>query len=252
MRPLSASELLAVWERGSGPTSIRQALAILSVAFPEVSDNALAKLDVAQRDFALLHLRVLTFGPRIEGLAECPACHERLELDLDANNLTVLTTSLIDPGNLILANPETSFRLNDYEVTFRLPNSMDLAALGGRIDVEIERQQLLAACIIRAQYNDQEIEVPELPSEVLNGIVERMSQTKPLVDLSISATCPTCSHNWEIIFDIASFFWQEINAWAARLIREVHTLAMAYGWREADILAMSAWRRQQYLELIGA
>jgi hypothetical protein len=35
------------------------------------------------------------------------------------------------------------------------------------------------------------------------------------------------------------------------MVREVHRMASAYGWREADILAMSAFRRQRYLELIG-
>jgi hypothetical protein len=34
-------------------------------------------------------------------------------------------------------------------------------------------------------------------------------------------------------------------------LREVHTLAWAYGWREADILAMSPARRQFYIELVG-
>jgi hypothetical protein len=30
----------------------------------------------------------------------------------------------------------------------------------------------------------------------------------------------------------------------------VHLLARAYGWRETDILALSARRRQSYIELI--
>jgi hypothetical protein len=33
-------------------------------------------------------------------------------------------------------------------------------------------------------------------------------------------------------------------------VREVHLLASAYGWRESDILAMTPWRRQLYLELV--
>jgi hypothetical protein len=78
-----------------------------------------------------------------------------------------------------------------------------------------------------------------------------MGQAEPLADLSLAATCPACGHNWQILFDIVSYFWSEINAWSLRLMREVHSLASAYGWREADILAMSAWRRQRYLELIG-
>jgi hypothetical protein len=33
-------------------------------------------------------------------------------------------------------------------------------------------------------------------------------------------------------------------------MREVHRLARVYGWREADILSMSASRRQFYLEMV--
>ena len=61
--------------------------------------------------------------------------------------------------------------------------------------------------------------------------------------------CPECGHRWHATFDIVSFFWSEIDAWAYRTLHQVHRLASAYGWREADILAMSPWRRQFYLSL---
>jgi hypothetical protein len=48
-----------------------------------------------------------------------------------------------------------------------------------------------------------------------------------------------------------TFFWKEIAAHAKRLLREVHILAAAYKWREADILAMNPNRRQYYLEMVG-
>jgi hypothetical protein len=48
-----------------------------------------------------------------------------------------------------------------------------------------------------------------------------------------------------------SFLWSEIHSWAQRLLRDVHAIAAAYGWREGDILAMNPLRRQAYLELIG-
>jgi hypothetical protein len=35
------------------------------------------------------------------------------------------------------------------------------------------------------------------------------------------------------------------------MLVEVHKLASAYGWREADILAMSATRRSMYLNIIN-
>ena len=63
--------------------------------------------------------------------------------------------------------------------------------------------------------------------------------------------CPTCGNQWQLFFDIAAFLWLKIEMQARRLLREVHTLARAYGWREADILALSPWRRQAYLEMIN-
>ena len=63
--------------------------------------------------------------------------------------------------------------------------------------------------------------------------------------------CASCGHRHEVAFDIASFFWGEIDAWASRTFLDVHALAKAYGWREAEILAMSPRRRQHYLDLVG-
>ena len=48
-----------------------------------------------------------------------------------------------------------------------------------------------------------------------------------------------------------ALLWSEIHAWARQLLRDVHALARAYGWREADILALSPTRRGIYLELLG-
>jgi hypothetical protein len=52
-------------------------------------------------------------------------------------------------------------------------------------------------------------------------------------------------------FDIVSHLWTELDAWARRMLREVHALAATYGWSEAEILRMSATRRRAYLDLIG-
>ena len=57
---------------------------------------------------------------------------------------------------------------------------------------------------------------------------------------------------WRAVFDIVTFFWSEIEAWACRILREVHILASAYGWCERDILALTSARRQFYLEMVQA
>jgi hypothetical protein len=79
-----------------------------------------------------------------------------------------------------------------------------------------------------------------------------MSRADPQADVRLALTCPACRHQWRSIFDIVTFFWIELDVWARRTLRDVHALARAYGWREADILALSPQRRQCYLEMISA
>ena len=77
-----------------------------------------------------------------------------------------------------------------------------------------------------------------------------MAAADPQADLQLSLACPECQHTWQTPLDIVSYFWSEIQAWATRLLREIHALASAYGWNEAEVLALSSWRRRAYLELI--
>ncbi len=64
-------------------------------------------------------------------------------------------------------------------------------------------------------------------------------------------SCPACGHGWLTPLDAPGYLWREIETQARRLLHEVHALASAYGWREADILAMTARRRWAYLEMLG-
>jgi hypothetical protein len=90
-----------------------------------------------------------------------------------------------------------------------------------------------------------------LSEDAITRLAERIGECSPDAEAPLDFICPSCGHQWRAFFDIAAFFWAEIAAQARRLLREVHILASAYGWREADILAMSARRRQAYLEMIG-
>jgi len=253
MRPLSASNLLEIWERGLGRSPVEQALIILGAVFPQAAWEALTRLTIAQRDTALFHLRELTFGAQVKGLAECPACHERLELAFSADDLRSMDL-LPEPDFSLPDAPAavTLFRAKGYEVGFRLPTSADLLNIARLADEEQARLRLLEACIVSARHRKQVVSIEELPPGLVPDVIEQIGQAAALANLTISATCPACSHQWEIVFDIVSYFWSEINAWAMRMMREIHVLASTYGWNEADILSMSAWRRQRYLELIGA
>jgi hypothetical protein len=257
MRDLSASDLLEIWERGASAGPLEQALVILAAAYPSASHETLAGLTVPQRDTALFHLRERTFGSRLKGLADCPACGERSELDFDAADLRA--GGFLPPAGDRLPDPgddqtlqEHSCRAAGYQVRFRLPTSADLLKVGPANEPEAAYRALLAACVVWARKEGRPVPADELPPRAIQAIARRIGKEAALADLTIAATCPACGRRWEIIFDIVSFFWNEIAAWAARILHEVHLLASTYGWRETDILAMSAWRRQRYLELIGA
>ena len=83
-------------------------------------------------------------------------------------------------------------------------------------------------------------------------MVEQIAASDPQADTRINLTCPECRHAWSEVFDIASFFWAEVDALARRTLREVNVLARVYGWAERDILALSPSRRQIYLAMAQA
>jgi hypothetical protein len=91
-----------------------------------------------------------------------------------------------------------------------------------------------------------------LPRALTRTLVERLGAADPGAETLLSMVCPACAHSWQSVLDAATFFWEELATRARRLLREVHTLARAYGWREAEILALPGRRRQTYLDLVGA
>jgi hypothetical protein len=242
MRALSARELVDAWEQGLTQPPIQRALMLLAVACAEAPET-LARLSAGERDGRLLTLRERLFGPRLTGLATCSDCGERVELTVDAADLRV------EPG------PDSrggrSLTADGYDVRFRLPDSGDLAAAGALNDVGAARGLLRQRCV-EVDRCGERILPDQVPTAVMAAVEERMAQADPQADVQLSVSCPRCACRWQVAFDIVSFLWSEINAWAVRTLTDVHRLAAAYGWREADILSLSAWRRRFYLDLVSA
>jgi hypothetical protein len=258
MRLITAQELLNVWEDGHSSTSTRRALLLLAAMHPGARQDALASLSIGQRDAELLRLRQALWGPRMAAVAVCPACQERLDLAVDIRDLLSMANSAADSAaNSDEAGArsqagEISLTQGDFRVAFRIPTTEDVLAAEEEEDVEAARSLILERCVLAAEQVGAHVSALELPAEVVGGIAERMAEADPLADIQLKIDCPSCQHRWSAAFDIVSFLWKEIEAWARRILSEVHTLASAYGWREAEILAMSAVRRQSYLEMVGA
>jgi len=246
MRALSAPELLGVWERGLAQRPVERALTLLAASCPKTSPDALASMTIGQRDATLLALREQVFGPELAGVVMCPGCGGRLELNFGTKDIRDT-----EVGFEAEAEGAMSMMTGGYELRFRLPNSKDLMALEEQADPDRNRLLLLRRCLLSARRDGKEELADRLPADVIDAVAECMAEHDSQADVQLSGICPLCGHQWRGVFDIVSFFWTEINAWAQRLLREVHMLASAYGWHERDILALSPWRRQLYLEMVG-
>jgi hypothetical protein len=243
MRPLSVSELLDAWERGLGQSPPERALTLLAAATDSAPDS-LARLSIGQRDARLLALRELTFGPQLLSLATCPACGERMELAFGAADLRVAH----EAG----ADELLTLSLDGDEIRFRLPDSLDQMALVGCEDVDAARRVLLRRCLLTdAESGGEEGSADALSPDAWEMIARQMERADPQADVQLQMSCQACAHEWQEAFDIGSFFWAELDAWARRVLVEVHTLARAYGWPERDILKLSEARRQFYLDMVG-
>jgi hypothetical protein len=245
MRTLTARRALDAWEQGQRTDPQGRSLALLAAVLPEVEPQRLARLPLGQRDALLLRLRERTLGRLIKGLVKCPTCNTRLEFPFDLSTYDAAAT-------LARRHAPVSFTASGFAIRFRLPDSEDLTAAGLAPDVETARGLLVARCVLAAEREGRPVPPWELPEELLEEIGRRMEELDPLSFLPLNVDCPRCSHQWTALLDVGALFWQEISVSAERLLQDVHTLAMAYGWGEAEILGMSEARRRFYLKQIPA
>lgn len=229
MRVPSAPHVLALWEQGQQAGPGRAALALLACAHPDRPIAELAELPIGRRDRMLIDLRARLLGQGLHLRAACPACGEPVEAEL----ATVPETAAVTAD-------EHSVTTGEHSATFRLPGSDDIAASAASADPQAT---LLARCV-------REPRGP-LPDALAAAVLTAMAELDPDADLSLALRCPACDHPWAAALDITPFFRAELSAWANRFAHEVDALARAYGWTEADILAMTPARRQLYLSRVS-
>lgn len=246
MRPLSAHEILRIWEKGQDLHPLDRALMILRPACSGMTWDRLSALPVVERDIMLFGLYEQTFGNMLKGFAECPACRERLEFEISTKDILKKQERMSDCNEYVLD-------MNDkgIELTYRLPTSLDLAAIVDCEDVQSGRTRLAKRCILEAKKDSLRVSENGLSAEVFNRLARQMEEKDPGADVIINLLCPGCGHQWQMILDILAFLWTEISIHARRLLGEVNILASVYNWCEKDILSMSPVRRQYYLDMVS-
>ena len=236
MRQLTPAELIQLWERGLQMPPVQRAVALAEAARPDQDGPAAADLPLGERDHRLMLLHAALFGPRIRGEDTCGECGAMLEVSLDLRELAAAHSP---------ATPVT-VRLGEQELRCRALTTADLIAAAEADGTDL-RASLLARCVTSAEGQP----AADLPAPAEAEVMSALSAADPLADVRLTVTCGECDHEWDSAFDIASFLWTEICVAAERLLGDVHLLAMAYGWSEADVLAVGPHRRQYYLQAVG-
>jgi hypothetical protein len=230
MRTLSNLDLLDLWERGTVLHPLDRALLALAVAQTDQDCSTLADWPLGRRNAALVRLRRACFGQTLAGWVACPECGERLEFSIDAAKLDADSSRV-------------TVRFDMDGRSFRPLTSRDLAAVAGEADEQAAALELLRRCCVDGG---------NFSTEEIDTISNQLAQADPMSETLLDLECAECGHRWDEPLDIATWLWTEIEARARRLLLDVHTLAAAYGWTEAEILSLSEPRRAIYMEMVQA
>ena len=228
------TEILALWERAC-------------IAGPLARDDALlgdaAPTSLSARNAALLALRVRLLGATQNLRAGCPVCGTALEFAIDCETLAHSLLPAADAGTF------HEFESDGYRVTYRAPDISDwrtAAASNGFVPALMER------CIARCERdNGTQCEPASLPNAITDALSSALEALEPGAIVDFDLHCPECAAEWIAPMDCGAVLYAEISARTESLLVEVDALARAYGWSEAEVLALSPIRRAAYLQLVG-
>ncbi len=215
---LSAAEALALVERGADADRMTRAVLLHDAARPGADGRSAPLGDL---DRAAWALRRASIGGVAEAQADCGSCGAVLEI--------VLPDAFAPPPRAA-DHARVAHDGRDWRV--RLPCADDFA--GGALRVE----RLADGA-------------PWTDDAFLAKAEAALDAADPGMDLRLSLTCAECGAAVEAPFDAAAFFWRELETLERRLIGEVALLAAAFGWSEAEILALPPRRRALYLAEAG-
>jgi hypothetical protein len=239
---LSEETLFRVWEAGVDRPPLARTVAMLGAAGTVRTGEDPAVLPIGARDLELLSLREQAFGCDVTAVAACPDCTVRVEIRFRTDDVRLPTVAQPEP---------LSVESEGYIVRFRLPNTTDLLSMEFAGDEHEDGRRILERCVSQATLDGAPVSAGALPEALQKAVDTAMAAADPQAEVELSIKCPACARRWTELFDIDSFFWTELQAWGARILREIHQLASAYGWSEREILALPPLRRNTYLNLIA-
>lgn len=181
-------------------------------------------------------------GDAVDAVLTCPACREHLEVSLP---LAPLCRAPDGPDRQIVAEetvPGEAGPARGYVV--RSPTGRDLLLAATEPD---PAAALLSRCAVAddgAALDPATLDAATL--EALDAVAERLAGGAAPV---LRSQCPACGEAVLADVDVATLLWQRVCQEAPAVLAEVAELSAAFGWSEAEVLAMSRTRREAYLSL---
>jgi hypothetical protein len=219
-----------------------------------VSRSLVSNLLTGDRDYLMLRLREMTFGPKVEAIWRCANldCRRQMDVAFSLADLTVeskIVTTRFFTHRILSDRGE-----EELTVEFRLPTGADQEALAPVVRSDESRaiSQLLVRCVRRvgACGESEEALFHNLPAAVRDEIVAEIEGRAPQVVIELDMTCPECRTSFSSEVDFTAFFLAELKTNLRVLEREVHFLAWHYHWSEHEILSLMRRKRQRYVTLL--
>jgi hypothetical protein len=259
LRPVDDSAEESLLERIEGMLSVDRDTALLGSLVCGPEGNAITRtqfldLSMGDRELLLLLVRRRLFGNIMQCVLKCPSCDEKLDVELKVDDLIVESNAVQQIRYEELIEAEGTW----FRVTFHLPTAGDVEkALRPAADIEGTARALARGCIdsvsrVSDEPGSTQEEKEEWPDSVLRKISARIEQLDPQAEIELQSNCPACGYEFKQPVDPGGYLVHELAARQRVKYQEVHELARAYHWSEAEILSMGSRKRQIYLDLLAA
>ncbi|HEY5960472.1 MAG TPA: hypothetical protein VIV60_28155 [Polyangiaceae bacterium] len=170
---------------------------------PGTNAERVNELLVAERDAALVKLRRITFGDKVDSEANCPRCRALVAMSFDLKELELQAREVPEAIELVMWDGRIA--------ELRLPTARDQAdLLAVDLSTDAERRTWLLA---RSLQKLGGVSGP-FAVELVHGFDSRtrtelefeLNRVIPDLDLNASAKCQDCGHEFAAPFDVSSFF----------------------------------------------
>ncbi len=200
----------------------------------QVTAALVAGLSRGDRARLALAIRATLQGDPLLLTVRCPAAGCGALADLTLSTADLVSTGPAQPPTIEIHTP-------DGDLAIRPPTGQDVGA---------DDDALWGALVSRSGRPLGAAGWRELDPVSVQLVAAALAGLDPCADLAVVTACPRCGCWIEVEVDPVELLARSLATGEQRLLAEVHTLALHYGWSEDQILGLPRPRRHAYLELL--